>query len=334
MDEPILKMHWERFQAHVDLDVDTAAMLLTPYTKDAINKLILLSEGCANTNYKVTFHNSRPPVVIRIYIREQSSLQREVAIHKLIAGNIPVPTHLYFDDNCTNYPYAYSIMEWIDGTLMRGVILTNNERAISDCLFEAGQYLNILRQMKFSHGGFFQTKLDIRPFEKEERYLPYVLNMLQDGIVKESLGTSLMQAVLDLVNNYSCLLPNEDDANLTHADYDPANIMVKFCDGQWKITGILDWEFSYAGTYLLDIGMMLRYSHKLPPCYEKQFIAGIEESGFTLPATWRKQAKLMDLLCLLQLAHYNPLSDRPKLNKDVVSLITHTVKKWETFKQS
>jgi Ser/Thr protein kinase RdoA (MazF antagonist) len=144
MNEPILKINWERFKAHVDLDVITAAKLLSPYTTDAIDELMLLSEGCANTNYKVTFKNKRPSVVLRIYVRDKSALQREVAIHNLVENSIPVPKHIYFNDECISYSYPYAIMEWIDGTLMREIILSKNEQAISDCAYEAGLYINVL----------------------------------------------------------------------------------------------------------------------------------------------------------------------------------------------
>lgn len=331
MDEPILKNHWERFQAHVDLDISTASRLLAPYVTGDIEQLSLLSAGCANTNYKVTFKNDRLPVVIRIYIRDKTALQREVAIHKLVADKVPVAAPLYFDESCILYSYPYAIMEWIDGKLLREVILSKNEKAISQCVFAAGLYLNELRQIKFTHGGFFQDNLQIRPFNKEEEYLPYVLNLLNDKVIKCDLDSNLHNAVSRLVNTYSKLLPNKDEANLTHADYDPANMIVTQVKGKWKIAAILDWEFAYAGTYLLDIGMMLRYSHKLPNYYENNFIAGIKSQGFNLPAEWKKQAKLMDLLCLLQLIHYNPASERPKMNRDVVSLIVDTVQNWDFY---
>lgn len=332
MDEPILKIHWERFKAHVDLDISTASRLLEPFTTDDVGELLLLSEGCANTNYKVVFKNNRTPIVIRIYMRDKTALPREVAIHQLVADQIPIAKHLYFDDSCKVYSYPYSIMEWVDGKLLREIILTKNEKAITKSVFEVGQYLNVLRQIKFSHGGFFQENLQIRPFDKEEEYLPYVLNLLQDKVVKSDLDSNLHNAVSKLVKNHSKLLSHEDEANLTHADYDPANIMVREINGEWCIAAILDWEFAYAGTYLLDMGMMLRYSHKLPNFYEDSFINGIQSQGFTLPTGWKKQAKLMDLLCLLQLVHYNPVSERPKMNRDVVSLIADTVRNWDFFR--
>lgn len=331
MDQPILKLHWERFKAHVDLDLNTATTLLAPVISDSIERLDLLSEGCANTNYKITFKNNRSPVVIRLYMREQSALQREVAIHKLVASHVPVPAHLYSDDQCMIYPYAYSIVEWIDGRLMREIVLSKDTAAISQCLFSAGKYLDELRQITFPYGGFFQENLTIRTFSPEEKFYPFVLNLLEDQVVQESLDESLLKKVSSLVKNHANLLPDESIANLTHGDYDPANILVKEVNGTWQIASILDWEFAFAGTYLLDMGLILRYSHKLPFCYEQSLIDGIQHHGFKLPVTWKKQAKLMDLLCLLQLTHYNPISARPKLNRDVVSLIANTINNWNSY---
>lgn len=331
MNEPILKMHWERFTAPVDLDIPTANRLLLPYTTDAIDQLTLLSEGCANTHYKVTFKNKRHPVVIRIYVREKIALTIEIAVYKLVDSILPLSHHLYADNSCSQFPYPYAIIEYIHGKSMREVILSKNETAIAQCAFEAGQYLNQLRKIQLEQGGFFKEDGKIRPFNPDEKYLPFVTMLLSDSVVKDSLGNSLHSAVQAFIKKNASLLPNENDANLTHADYDPANMLVKQVDGRWKIVAILDWEFAFAGTYLLDMGMMLRYSHKLPACYEKEFIAGIQEDGFTLPPHWRKQAKLMDLLCLLQLAHYNPISARPKTNRDVVSLIADTLNNWKLF---
>lgn len=332
MNEPILKMHWERSRAHVDLDVLTAGRLVEPYTKDPIAHLTLLSEGCANTNYKVSFKNDRPPVVIRIYVRDDTAVYREVAIYELVTGKVPVARHLYFDDSRVLYQYPYSIMEWIEGTLLREVIAQKNEIAIQQSVFQAGAFINILRQITFAHGGFFGTHGQVRPFDPEEEYLPFVLGLLQNEVVKHDLGASLHDAVCTLVRTYAHIVPDTKEGNLTHADYDPANILVAPCDGLWKVAAILDWEFAFVGTYLLDIGQMLRYSHKLPDYYEASLVAGVQSEGFILPKMWKKQAKLMDLLCLLSLVRHNPCSQRPNINRDAASLIAHTVQHWDSFK--
>lgn len=117
-------------------------------------------------------------------MRDKSALQREVAIHRLVENRIPVPSHLYADNLCSIYEYPYAILEWIEGKLMREIILTKNETAICACAYDAGKYLNELRNIKFMHRRFFsesslsdsslEDTLKMRPFDKEEEYLTKV----------------------------------------------------------------------------------------------------------------------------------------------------------------
>ena len=329
--EPILKSHWERYQQHLTIDTSTFKKLLTPFTHDDIKTTALLSEGCANTNYKIEFA-TKDPVVLRIYLREKSALIRETALHQLVADKLPVPEILYCDDSCTLIPHPYAIIDFIDGESMRDVILSNNIESISECAFSAGVYLNQLRSISLPYGGFFQdSHLTIRPFNKDEEYLAFATSCTKHQNVSESLGNQRVKAVLDLINKNLHFLPTKTDANLTHADFDPANMLVKKVDDRYEIVAILDWEFAFSGSYLLDMGMFLRYSHKLSSTYEMNFINGITASGKTLPGHWKKSAKLMDMICLLSLLYWNPKHERPNLNADVVSLIQNTLDNWDQY---
>ena len=44
-----------------------------------------------------------------------------------------------------------------------------------------------------------------------------------------------------------------------------------------------------------------------------------------LKQNWELKAKILDILCLLNLLYYNPVDTRPNLNKDVIELITYTI---------
>lgn len=328
--EPILKTHWERYRKHVDINVTQAQKLIAPYCHDAIKNIILLSEGCANTNIKVEFEQ-RQPIVIRIYLREKKSLAREISLHNLLNEIVPIPKIYYSDDSCSLIEHPYAIMEFVDGILMRNVILSGDKNAIADCSFSAGVYLNHLRRIKFDQGGFFQDNLEIRPFSSEEEYLPFAQSCLVKDHVQESLGTKSVDQLSQFIEANQNYLPNKNNANLTHADFDPSNMLVKEVNGHYQVSAILDWEFAFSGSYLLDIGMFLRYSHKLPTIYEEKFIEGIVSEGDALPQNWKKSAKLMDIICLLSLLYWNPKNERPKLNQDVVSLLQHTVDYWDQF---
>lgn len=330
MHEPILKSGWERRHEHPELDAITAQKLLSPHTNEKITTITLMSDGCANSNYKIELTNGST-IALRIYMREHSALSREAGIHQLVKSVIPVAEILYADTSCNIYPHPYAILQWVDGTLLRDLVFTHDEDAISAAMFDVGNYLAILRMMKMPYGGFFQEDMSIRPFAEEDQYEAFMMRMLSNEIVAQSLGRNVLQDTQQLVSQCCHLLPEINDANLTHADYDPANILVRQNGGTWQVAAILDWEFTFSGTYLIDIGQMLRYSHKLPDYYESSFINGIHDTGPPLPVDWKKSAKLMDLLSLTQLLEHNPAAERPFVNRDVVRLITNTIK---TFPRS
>ncbi len=326
--EPILKTNWERYRVHFPIDKVTLKRLLQPYSNSEITNVTLLSEGCANSNYKVEFITG-PPVVLRIYLREKDSVAREIALHNLLVNQLPVPEVFYSDDSCTLIDHPYAIMHFVDGESMRNIILSKDKSSIKECAFSAGIYLNHLRNITLSHGGFFQdNKLTIRPFHHDEEYLPYAYSCLDNKNVLESLGIQRADNLRAFLEKNQHFFPKKSEANLTHADYDPANMLVKKTDERYQVVAILDWEFAFSGSYLMDIGIFLRYSHKLPEIYETNFVKGIISGGNTLPKDWKKSAKLMDIICLLSLLYWNPEKERPNLSRDVVSLIQNTLDNW------
>lgn len=109
-------------------------------------------------------------------------------------------------------------------------------------------------------------------------------------------------------DRYKKLLPdNDSDAYLVHGDFDPSNILVEKIEGQWQVVVILDWEFSFAGSFLTDIANMFRYAHKMPKEYEDVFLSELQKQGVILPQNWRITVHLLNLIALLDcLTRYDP----------------------------
>lgn len=81
-----------------------------PFYKKYYRTIDFIIRRCANTNYKVIFKNGKPPIVIRIYVREKEALQRELDIYKLVADKMPVPVCLYANDSCSSFLYPYAML--------------------------------------------------------------------------------------------------------------------------------------------------------------------------------------------------------------------------------
>lgn len=331
MTESILKHGWERHVDHITLDIPTAQEMIRSKTSDAIAGLTVLDDGCANTNYKVTFQHEREPLLLRIYVRDANSAKKERKLHELVKPLIPVAEIYEINESCELIPYPFAVMQFVQGELLRDVIFKNSERVISECVYDAGTYLSMLQQLKLPYGGFFDADLQINAFSEDDDYETFILHFLQDPIVQKSLGHNTLDSLQQLLSQTLHLLPGKNDANLVHGDFDPSNMLVTEVNGKWKIAAILDWEFSFSGSYLFDMGMMLRYSHKLPDYYETHFIKGIRDSGTELQSDWRKQIKLIELINLLQLIHASPAEEKPYRNRDLVRLINYTVQNFNKF---
>lgn len=328
--QKILKSDWERYRSPVAISLSQMGELVAPISNDLIIDATLLSGGCANTNYKINF-KSHPPVVVRIYTREPQALIRERDIHHLVHGQIPAAQMLFADESRTRIDFPYAIFSYVNGISLRDLIYSNHTEAIVSCYFDAGVHIATLSRITFPEGGFFERGLRVRPFLRDEAYLNLAFSLVRSSSVKRGLGIELIRRVRALLEAAEQFLPKNSCAHLTHADFDPSNILVTNLNGSWRVSAILDWEFSFAGIYFLDIGQMVRYSHKLPSCYEMALVEGIRAGGLNLIPSWKRCAKLMDLLCLLQLVHANPKSKRPMLHNDVVELIFHTVENWKNF---
>jgi aminoglycoside phosphotransferase (APT) family kinase protein len=331
MDNTILKTAWERFIAPLPLDFIVTEELLKPYTSNVISHIEFISHGGVNSNYKINFAKNHAPLLLRIYTRKNAAAKLEQAVHHLVATHqIPVPKTFYVGVQADLCPYPYAIMEWITGRTFRDVLLSNEQTAIAACAYEAGKCLNILRHIHFENINLFQDGLTVPPLTDTQNYLPIALALLSNSIVNSSLGEPLSSSLEKLLLSQHSLLLN-GPISLAHGDYDPSNILVRMINGKWQITAILDWELAMAGNYLLDVGLMLRYCHKLPAIFENKFIEGLQSTSELLPSQWKKMAMLENILNLLNVLAFSPFSLKPNRNQDAVELITHVVQNWENL---
>jgi Ser/Thr protein kinase RdoA (MazF antagonist) len=90
-------------------------------------------------------------------------------------------------------------------------------------------------------------------------------------------------------------------AVLAHGDFKPSNLLAKRDAGGWNVCGVLDWEFACAASSLLDFTIFLRDERARPADFGDSFAEAYRVAGGRLPEGWRRLARLIDLLNLMQL---------------------------------
>jgi aminoglycoside phosphotransferase (APT) family kinase protein len=279
----------------------------------------LIAGGCANLNFKVQIENEKSPVLLRVYLRDKDAAYREQKLAALLKEKLPVPlTHFIGEID----GYTFAITEFLTGISLRDLLLGDLPHDLSEIMYMVGTTLSNIAMHGFSKAGFLKRDLDVTSYESSE-IIDFAHECLIDKTVLSVLGPDKIAKIQNTINQYAQFLPTEIEKNLVHGDFDPANILVDRVNGSWVITGILDWEFSFSGSYLWDMANMLRYGHLMPSVFQKAFLEGVVNSGIVLPNNWRTTINLLNLLSLLDCLKRSDPKKSPNRCADICELIDH-----------
>lgn len=317
------KANWEKTDKQIQLKPETiASMVAKAFPNALLSSYEQLSQGCSNLNIKIVLKSGT--YNLRIYLRDREAAYREAHIASFIKFDIPIPEVFYIGDHTEDLTtYRYVITKFMEGIPLRDLLLNYPESDWQNIMVDVGAILSEFRRLSFPDAGFFDADLNSpKPFQPKD--LTYHIDTcLSNPHVIEVLGYSMIQQLKDIFTKHSHHFPDESDATLVHGDFDPANILVNQIDGKWKISGILDWEFAFAGSFLWDVANMLRYAHHMPHCYQESFIKGIQEAGLELPENWRHTIALLNISSLLDILSRHSIQERPNQCQDITQLIKH-----------
>lgn len=85
---------------------------------------------------------------------------------------------------------------------------------------------------------------------------------------------------------------------LVHADFNPKNLLVDPATG--GVTGVLDWEYAYAGAPLADVGNLLRFGEDA--VFDGGVATAYAERAPDVEDGWLEVARALDLYSLVDLA--------------------------------
>ena len=312
----ILKSQWEKYTDPIELTLPQLTLLVAPYTHAPIQKITLLSDGCANSNYKITFADTHPPLCLRLYQRDHTALRREMLLYPVVVNKIPVPRFLHTDASCQLSPVPYALLDWIEGITLRQVLLKDPLTNLTLVMHQAAAYISTLASITYPQGGFFSENGRIQPFAPQEDLLRYGKDCLDAPAISSYLGAFLCTQIIHILENNHCLLPKMIPANLTHGDFDASNILVNNNNGKWQITALLDWEFAFAGSFYFDMGTFLRYRDHLPSSFCHNFIGSLKEC-MDIDDRWPKIISLCDAVNLLSVLRNSSPTQRPNVFADI-----------------
>ena len=283
----IFKVNWEKTDKNITLPRETIESIVQiAFPQQRLSSYELISEGCANLNYKIQHSASSEFYILRIYLRDDKAAQREQQLATLLKPKIPIPTVEFVGKY---QGFSFAITEYLSGITLRELLLTEKCDIAKGILIELGRLLAQMQDFQFPSSGFFDTNLQILSPLTSQAYLSFYKSCLEHQNTQHVLGHETISKLQKSLDLYATLLPDAREHSLVHGDFSPENILVSKIDGVWKLFAILDWEFAFSGSGLTDVANMLRYSHEMPDIYEESFLKGLGQGGYKLPQNWRKQ---------------------------------------------
>ncbi|HKY70045.1 MAG TPA: GNAT family N-acetyltransferase [Gammaproteobacteria bacterium] len=314
----MFKADWEKTSIAYQLPegmVEEMVRLAYPDKKLISHELI--AGGCANLNIKILLKDETYPLILRVYLRDKDAAYREQKLSKLLKEAVPAPLTHYIGELEGHH---FAITEFMPGIPLRELLLGDAPHDVSAIMYEVGTILSKITGPEFSEAGFFDKELNVIPHSLDD-YLIFAKDCLKHETVLSVLTSDVISKISQALGYYDHLFPDENQKHLVHADFDPANILVRKVDGLWKVSGVLDWEFAFSGSVLWDVANMLRYAHKMPDEFQDAFLRGLASGGVTLPKNWHISIQLLNLLSLLDCLKRSNHKDHPNLCADIRELI-------------
>ena len=258
--------------------------------------------GLANANIRVHLAGVERPVLVKVYLRGEAAGQKEAAISRLVAGRVPSPRFLYFDNQnpVTGHPYA--VIEWMDGERLE--LSTSPETAARS----VGVTLAAIHAIHFDETGFFGTDLTVaEPVDVGFAGLAgFIRFCLVDGRGKTRIESELVFRLLEFIDRQTKeVAPYLGPPCLTHCDFGGSNILVNGAE----TTAVIDWEFAISGSPFFDFGNLLR-----PPLgdnldFVREVERGYRDAGGTLPDDWCRRSMVLDLTAWAEFLNRETVTD-------------------------
>jgi aminoglycoside phosphotransferase (APT) family kinase protein len=305
-----MRDHWPRSQPTLDLDFATVEGLIAPmFPGCRIIEMAAVAGGLTNTNFRLRLADRPVPLLLRFYQRSGDLAHKEMAICHLVEKAVPVPPYLHFAPENPVTGHAFALMDWIEAEPLETLLPALDASALSGLGTAIGRTLAAIHGFTYEFFGFFDANLNVpKPIDLSRTGLiAYLHECLVEGLGGARLGEELTADVLAFAEREGHRVEAwQQRACLVHGDFNASNILIRqnATSAAWKVAGIIDWEFAFAGAPGFDFGSLLR-----PPLDGSvEFIAGLEQgyrvAGGDMPTDWRRIARITDLFSFADILHH------------------------------
>ena len=261
-------------------------------------EVVPLSGGYSGETFLVT--GSGEQAVLRLYARDPGRAAIDQALLERLRGLLPVPRVL----EAMTVPGGpdrppFLLLEALPGDRL-DVVLPAADPPLRRRLGEAvaGVLVLLATERMPRAGQFVDASLDPEPFPFGAGDPLSFLTAHLDAPWFAGLDPDRRSALRAVARRAGALTARGTRTALVHADFNPKNLLVDPATG--GVTGVLDWEYAYAGAPLGDLGNLLRF--ETDEVFGGAVAGAYADRAPDVPADWLEVARALDLLSVVDLA--------------------------------
>ncbi|WP_328999067.1 phosphotransferase family protein [Kribbella sp. NBC_00709] len=230
--------------------------------------------------------------VLKLYVKDPGRAAVDAALLQLVRGLLPVPRILDVKREGAPDDPPYLLTERLPGVNLAVYLATAGADERRQVGQQLGELLTRLSGMPFRSFGLFRDgDLGIEPLRGD---LDQYVDSLDLGMTPEQRAG--LGSVIDHAEDL--LAEGVERFCLVHSDFNPKNLLVD--PKTVRITGLIDWEFSHAGSPYADLGNLLRFC--TDPVLARPVLDVLRGSGLLPGNALVDRGRAADLWALLDLS--------------------------------
>jgi aminoglycoside phosphotransferase (APT) family kinase protein len=301
-----------------------AASQLSP---SPLRNSAVLSGGFSTTNILLEFADGHR-CVLRISSRHER-LKTEADLLDYLSHEapiVPIPRVLWRAPEHFPGELGAFAMTYVDGHLLAAIedgLSTADRRDVCEQLASVAARIHDLR---FTQCGLLGPGPKVtEPFQSYSAgTVGFMLSCLHNVDLQRRVGADRWTRLQHCLTYRPDLHQPSLTHQLCHSDFNQKNFLVRRnANGRHQLAAVLDWEFAFSGSSVIDIGNLLRFEHESPVVESSWFADAYRAAGGHLDKAWREQALFADLLA--QCAFLINPEELPNTFRTAIGVIDRTL---------
>lgn len=284
--------------------------------------------GLVNTLYRIKLAKGDASLCLRLFAAGRPAWETERNVLARVSASLPVPEVLLAGDGGQDFAHPYLVYRWIEGITLDACRKQMPPAVFLSLAGHLGRLLAGMAGFSFAdlHSGW--PGASHGSLSSVEKLLQVSEQGLRGGLARVRLGDRLADDLWRLLEASAVrLLALDRITCLVHGDFGGRNILVAPADdGNWRISGLIDWEKSFLGTAMGDVGRLFRYPRRYSDNFLRRFELSYCEAGGVLPVDWRRIVRLLDASQLV--AILNEEKELPVVFAECRALVEGVIEDW------